>query len=94
MIGRTNVTVALAFGLALAAAAPAQARSGTAHRGYDARAQVIGADQAIGAGEVSELRAEVLRECNAIGNKAVQYTWGDTQSDLIRACMAQHGQGE
>jgi hypothetical protein len=43
---------------------------------------------------VSAARAEALRECNAVANKFAQYTWGNYQSDQLRACMAMHGQPE
>ena len=71
MIGRKNVTAALALGLVLATAAgPAAALS------------------------ISPQRAQALRQCNAQANKFAQYTWGETQSDHLRACMARHGQPE
>ena len=84
MPGRKNATIALVLGFALTAAAtPVLAQSSTA---YDSRAEAIASGVAH--------RAEALRECNEIGAKSVQYTWGVRQSDQIRACTAQHGEVE
>ena len=94
MIGRNSTTIAIALGLALGlAATPALARSSSVRAGYDARAQVPAGD--IGdIGGISARRAQALRQCNARSASKRDYTWGDTQSDEIRACMAQHGEGE
>jgi len=90
MMGRNNTTIAMALGLALGlAATPALARS-SMRAGYDARAEVPAGD----IGGISAHRAQALRQCNERSAKKVEYTWGDTQSDEIRACMAQHGEGE
>jgi len=84
-----NPTLLLALGVALVSAAPAMARRGAAHPGYEARAQAPAA-----ADEISPHRAQALRECNAASAKTLDYVWGDMQSDQIRACMARHGEVE
>jgi hypothetical protein len=43
---------------------------------------------------MSAARAAAIRECNAQAGKYKQYTWGDTEEDTYRACMAEHGQQE
>lgn len=43
---------------------------------------------------VDAARAMALRECNAKAEKYAQYTWGDTQLQVYRACMAEHHQME
>jgi uncharacterized membrane protein len=44
--------------------------------------------------EVSAARAADLRECNNVAKGYVDYNWGVRQSDVYRACMAEHGQPE
>jgi hypothetical protein len=44
--------------------------------------------------QLSPARAQALRECNAQVKPYRQYTWGATELDMFRACMAQHGQQE
>jgi hypothetical protein len=39
-------------------------------------------------------RAKALRECNAKAEKFAQYTWGVTQLQVYRACMAGPHQAE
>ena len=39
-------------------------------------------------------RAKALQECNQQASKFLDYSWGDTQFDHYRACMADHGQPE
>ena len=80
-----------AVGVVLAVtSAPALAKSRAVHPGYAARAQAI--ENVIDG--VTLERAKVLRECNdrVVGFK--DYTWGNTQADLYRSCMSQHGQPE
>jgi hypothetical protein len=94
MMGRNSITMAMALGLALGlAATPALARSSGMSAGYDARAEVPTGDIG-GIGGISAHRAQALRQCNERSASKRDYTWGDTQSDEIRACMAQHGEGE
>jgi hypothetical protein len=45
-------------------------------------------------GEVSPERAQALRDCNGVAKNYKQYTWGATELNHYRACMAQHGQQE
>ena len=44
--------------------------------------------------EMSRARAAAIRECNVLAAPYVQYTWGDWQLYIYRACMARHGQTE
>jgi len=44
--------------------------------------------------EVSASRAADLRECNSGAQGYYDYNWGVRQSDIYRACMAEHGQPE
>jgi hypothetical protein len=44
--------------------------------------------------EVSAARAADLRECNSRAQGYLDYNWGVRQSDIYRACMAEHGQPE
>ena len=96
-LAKSSLALAVSLGLALtAAAAPATAR--TAHRaGYDAQAFApVGPGEPDGYGGVliSNHRAEALRACNAAASRFVQYNWGEQQSDVYRACMAEHGEAE
>jgi hypothetical protein len=43
---------------------------------------------------VGAARAEALRECNARARPFLDKDWGENQSDIYRACMAEHGQPE
>jgi hypothetical protein len=43
---------------------------------------------------ISGARVQVLKDCTKKAGKMKQYTWGDTQIDMYRACMMQHGQEE
>jgi hypothetical protein len=80
MVRFRNATAALAMGLTvLAAASPGLAQE----RADEARALGI-----------SAMRAEALRACNARANRFTQHTWGHTQGDQLRACMAERGQPE
>jgi hypothetical protein len=44
--------------------------------------------------EVNAARATDLRECNSQAQGYFDYNWGVRQSDIYRACMAEHGQPE
>ena len=93
-----NATAALGLALAFAAvaAAPVLAKSRAAQPGYDARAQGTANDlgRNFGADGVSVKRAQALRDCNEASGKLLQYLWGHEQTDLVRTCMAQHGEME
>jgi hypothetical protein len=39
-------------------------------------------------------REQAIRECSAAQQKYTQTTWGDTESNVYRSCMATHGQPE
>jgi hypothetical protein len=43
---------------------------------------------------ISAARAAAIHECSGASDKYRQETWGDTQFDVYRACMAEHGQQE
>jgi hypothetical protein len=43
---------------------------------------------------MSAARTQAIHECSVMADKFYNYTWGDTESDHYRACMAQHGQQE
>jgi hypothetical protein len=83
---------ALAFGLAAVAASPAFAQPLAHHPGYAARAQATGADS--GAIRMNVSRDAAIRECSDKSAAFRDYTWGMTQSDSYRVCMAGHGQPE
>ena len=94
MINFRNATAALALGLALAATAtPTLAKSRAIHPGHAAQAQAIEGTIDDGAG-VPPNRAQALRECNDLAAPFRDYAWGNTQVDIYRSCMAQHGQPE
>jgi hypothetical protein len=78
MIVSKKTALALGVGI-IAAASPVLTRGSVAQTGEFG---------------ISAARAEALRECNAVANKFAQYTWGNYQSDQLRACMARHGQPE
>jgi hypothetical protein len=87
-----TVTLAVTLGLAAAiAASPASAKK-REPAGYAARAEAIGADT--GGLTTNNNRASALRDCNEKAAPLRDYTWGDQQSDVYRACMAQRGQAE
>src|SRR5439155_25625464 len=84
MMNLTNAMTALALGLALTvAASPASAKNRAQHAGYAARAQAVGTD----VGGVRDPRAKALRECSTKAEPLRDYTWGNNQYDLYRACM-------
>lgn len=92
MMSIRNAAAALALGLAVAAGAvPAMAQTYAAETAAAARAQAVPDDFD---GTVSGARAAVLRDCSAQASPYQQNTWGDTQEDHYRACMAEHGQPE
>lgn len=45
-------------------------------------------------GYMSAARVQALRECTNLENKYVEYTYGNYEFAVYRACMAQHGQVE
>ena len=45
-------------------------------------------------GNISAARAAAIHECSVASDKYRQETWGDTQFDVYRACMAERGQQE
>ena len=93
MINLSNIAAGLVLSLVVTSAVPAFAGNRHVVPGHNARAQVI--EQSIGGdGIVSPNRARALRECNEQAAGFRDYTWGHTQSDLYRSCMAQHGQPE
>ena len=84
---RKWTAVGAAIGVALlASASPVLARGGAADW-RAARAEAIG-PTGIGG------RAAALHECNSEASKFVDYSWGVSQTDHYRACMARHGQPE
>ena len=95
MINFKNVTVALVLGLALAGASPALATERIHHPGHDARAQAIQSEQAIpGAEGVTGSRAKAIQDCMGTSGRFSQSSWGNTQVQLYRSCMAGHGEVE
>jgi hypothetical protein len=76
-----NIRIAaLAFGVVVATAAASSSFAQTVDNN--------------GGYPVSVARAEALRECNGLAQPYIQRDWGTTQSDVYRACMAQHHQPE
>ena len=47
-----------------------------------------------GGSSIDAARVEALQQCSAMEKKYPQYTWGDAQLDLYRACMEQRHQQE
>lgn len=82
------LTLALAFA---AAATPALAKSGSAHRGAQARAQAI---ESVGEEGVSAARVRALHECNGRVAGFKGYNQMATPRSLYRACMEEHGEPE
>ena len=91
MINLSNITAGLVLGLIVTSAAPSFAASGSAESGREARAQAI-EQGSNGDGLVSPKRAHALRYCNEKSGKLTDYTWGVTEIETYRSCMA--GQGE
>ena len=95
MINFTKVTAALVLGIALAGATPALAAQHIHHPGHAARAQAVQSDLAgPGAEGVTGARAKAIEDCMATSGKFSQSTWGNTQVQLYRSCMAGHGEAE
>jgi len=44
--------------------------------------------------QTSRARAAAVHDCSVKAQNYKQYTWGVTQLQVYRACMAQHGQQE
>jgi hypothetical protein len=95
MINFTKVTAALVLGVALAGATPALAAQRIHHSGLNARAQAVQSEQALpGVEGVSGSRAKAIQDCMGTSGKFSQSTWGNTQVQLYRSCMAGHGEVE
>jgi hypothetical protein len=95
MINFRNVTATLVLGLALASASPALAAQRSYHPGHDARAQAVQSEHAIpGAEGVTGSRAKAIQDCMGTSGKFSQSSWGNTQVQLYRSCMAGHGEVE
>jgi hypothetical protein len=96
MINFTNITAALALGVALAVASPALAAQRTQHPGHAARAQAVPSQQAAPADVegMSGSRAKAIQDCMGTSGAYSQHGWGNTQSQVYRSCMAGHGEAE
>jgi ABC-type siderophore export system fused ATPase/permease subunit len=44
--------------------------------------------------QISAARAAALQQCNRLAARYPLHDWGNTQIQLYRSCMAQHGQQE
>ena len=44
--------------------------------------------------QISPARAQALQQCNRLASRFPLHDWGNTQIQLYRSCMAQHGQQE
>jgi len=44
--------------------------------------------------QISAARAAALQQCNRLAARFPLHDWGNTQIQLYRSCMAQHGQQE
>jgi hypothetical protein len=96
MINFRNVTAALVLGVALAGASPALAAQRIHHTGHEARAQAVQSDLA-GPGGVESVtgsRAKAIQDCMGTSGRFSQSSWGNTQVQLYRSCMAGHGEVE
>ena len=78
------------FALAAAMAGFAAPAPAPAANSFDANLQAIGPGLAARAAG----REQALRQCSVQSERLTNYTWGSQQSDVYRACMAQHGQPE
>ena len=95
MINFTNVTAALVLGVALAGATPALAAQRIHQPGHAARAQAVQGDLAgPGVEGVTGSRAKAIQNCMETSGKFSQSSWGNTQIQLYRSCMAGHGETE
>jgi hypothetical protein len=77
--------------IAIAAMATPALAAKRVHPGYEANAQAIGPVESDG---MSAQRADALRQCNTQSNKLLQKDWGVMQTEVLNACLAQHGQQE
>ena len=91
MINSRKFTAAIAVALAVVSA-PALAKSRASHVGHLVLQQSI--EGVTAPDGVSPDRARALRACNEFAAPFKNYTWGHTQDDLYRSCMARHGQPE
>ena len=92
MINVHTAGAVLALAIAIATTAtPVLAKTGTAQRGFAARAQAIEAvtDEGVSAG-----RARALRECNARISGFKGHTQMSTPIAMYRSCMEEHGEPE
>ena len=96
MINFRNVTAALVLGVALVGASPALAAQRIQHPGHAARAQAVQVDQGVPGGVegMSGARAKAIQDCMGVSGKFSQSSWGNTQVQLYRSCMAGHGEVE
>ena len=95
MISFTNITAALVLGIALAGATPALAAQSIHHAGHAARAQAVQSEQAVpGVEGMSGARVKAIQDCMGTSGKFSQSSWGNTQVQLYRSCMAGHGEAE
>jgi len=61
--------------------------------GHNARAQAV--EQSLsGDVTVSPNRARAFHECNDRAGKLTEYLWGVRQTEVYRACLAEHGEAE
>ena len=44
--------------------------------------------------QISAARAQAIQQCNRLAARFPLHDWGNTQIQLYRSCMAQHGQQE
>ena len=44
--------------------------------------------------QISAARAAAIQQCNRLAARFPLHDWGNTQIQLYRSCMAQHGQQE
>ncbi|MFZ0195763.1 MAG: hypothetical protein WBE32_11990 [Pseudolabrys sp.] len=44
--------------------------------------------------KINQLRAEAIRTCSTAAAKYLDYSWGNTEMFIYRACMAGHSQQE
>jgi hypothetical protein len=44
--------------------------------------------------EIGSARARAIHECSVAADRYPQHTWGNTENDQYRTCMAEHGQQE
>ena len=44
--------------------------------------------------KINQLRVEAIRTCSTAAAKYLDYSWGNTEMFIYRACMAEHSQQE